>query len=150
MARQVLVAVAGASSGSPNAAALRAAIPREQVIGLFRDLQGVTMATTSRKTYGEGHTLWGGVLWGGRGERTLPFRRCVVVWIWCKGNAVHVCTQTVSLSKTYLPQAERACTSRADCVMLMDFSGAKGLFHGPQTDFPAQSVAHPFFVGQLA
>ncbi|KAL6753879.1 armadillo-type protein [Haematococcus lacustris] len=34
-----------------GAAALRAAVPAEQVIGLFRDLRGIAAATNSRRTY---------------------------------------------------------------------------------------------------
>ena len=49
---QVLVALATASSGATNAAALRSAVPRETVVGLLRDVRGIASATNSRRTYG--------------------------------------------------------------------------------------------------
>ena len=51
--QQVLAGLAAASSNATNAAALRASVPRETVIGLFRDLRGIATATNSRRTYGE-------------------------------------------------------------------------------------------------
>lgn len=51
-ALQVLVALATASSGATNAAALRSAVPRETVVGLLRDVRGIASATNSRRTYG--------------------------------------------------------------------------------------------------
>ena len=46
------MALATASSGATNAAALRAAVPRETVVGLLRDVRGIASATNSRRTYG--------------------------------------------------------------------------------------------------
>lgn len=51
--QQVLVGLASASSSGSNAATLRSSVPKETVIGLFRDLRGVATATNSRRTYGE-------------------------------------------------------------------------------------------------
>ncbi|KAI3436525.1 hypothetical protein D9Q98_005942 [Chlorella vulgaris] len=50
--QQVLVGLASASSSGSNAATLRSSVPKETVIGLFRDLRGVATATNSRRTYG--------------------------------------------------------------------------------------------------
>ena len=50
-AGQVLLGLASASSSGANAAALRAGVPRETVVGLFRDLRGIAAATNSRRTY---------------------------------------------------------------------------------------------------
>lgn len=50
---QVLTALAGASAGGANPAALRAAVPKETAVGLFRDLRGVAAATSNRRTYGQ-------------------------------------------------------------------------------------------------
>lgn len=50
---QVLVGLASASSGATNAAALRQAVPQQTVVGVFRDLRGIALATNSRRTYGE-------------------------------------------------------------------------------------------------
>ena len=49
---QVLVALAAASSGGTAATALRSSVPKQTVVGLFRDLRGITVATNSRRTYG--------------------------------------------------------------------------------------------------
>ena len=49
---QVLLALSAASNGATNAAALRSSVPKQTVIGLFRDLRGITLATNSRRTYG--------------------------------------------------------------------------------------------------
>ncbi len=49
---QVLSGLGSACSSSAAPAALRTAVQRQVVIGLFRDLRGVTMATNSRRTYG--------------------------------------------------------------------------------------------------
>lgn len=49
---QVLLALAVASNGATNAAALRRSVPKQTVVGLFRDLRGITLATNSRRTYG--------------------------------------------------------------------------------------------------
>ena len=46
------MALATASSGATNAAALRSAVPRETVVGLLRDVRGIASATNSRRTYG--------------------------------------------------------------------------------------------------
>ena len=51
---QVLAGLASASANASNAAALRSTVPRETVIGLFRDLRGIATATNSRRTYSEG------------------------------------------------------------------------------------------------
>ncbi|KAK9818400.1 hypothetical protein WJX72_012091 [[Myrmecia] bisecta] len=50
--QQVLLALATASNGATNAAALRSSVPKATVIGLMRDIRGITMATNSRRTYG--------------------------------------------------------------------------------------------------
>ncbi|KAL4534670.1 hypothetical protein Ndes2526A_g05549 [Nannochloris sp. 'desiccata'] len=50
---QVLSALAAASGGGTNPAALRAAVPKETAIGLFRDLRGIASATSARRTYGQ-------------------------------------------------------------------------------------------------
>jgi hypothetical protein len=42
----------GGGAGGGGAAALRAAVPRDTVVGLFRDLRGVAAATNNRRTYG--------------------------------------------------------------------------------------------------
>ena len=52
---QVLTAIASASSsisGVPQSQTLRQAMPARTVIGLFRDLRGIAMATSSRRSYG--------------------------------------------------------------------------------------------------
>ena len=49
---QVLAGLGSACSSSAAPAALRTAVQRQVVIGLFRDLRGITMATNSRRTYG--------------------------------------------------------------------------------------------------
>lgn len=46
---QVLSGMAATAAGSPQA--LRAAVPKSLVIGLFRDLRGIAAATNSRRTY---------------------------------------------------------------------------------------------------
>ena len=48
----MLVGLGSACSSSAAPAALRTAVQRQVVIGLFRDLRGITMATNSRRTYG--------------------------------------------------------------------------------------------------
>ncbi len=50
---QVLVGLASASSGATSAGALRQSVPEKTVVGIFRDLRGIAMATNSRRTYGE-------------------------------------------------------------------------------------------------
>ena len=50
---QVLSALGAASGGGTNPAALRAAVPKETAIGLFRDLRGVAAATSNRRTYSQ-------------------------------------------------------------------------------------------------
>ena len=50
---QVLSALAAASAGGTNPAALRAAVPKDTAVGLFRDLRGVAAATSNRRTYGQ-------------------------------------------------------------------------------------------------
>lgn len=50
---QVLSAIASASSTATTPDALKAAVPEETVIGIFRDLRGITAASTNRKTYGQ-------------------------------------------------------------------------------------------------
>ena len=49
---QVLVALANASSNATNPAALVVGVPKEQVMGLMRDLRGICSATNNRKNYG--------------------------------------------------------------------------------------------------
>ena len=49
---QVLLALSVASNGASNAEALRRSVPKQTVIGLFRDLRGITLASNSRRTYG--------------------------------------------------------------------------------------------------
>ncbi len=51
MSVQVLVGLAAASSN--GVMALRAAVQRQTVIGLLRDLRGITQATSSKRTYSE-------------------------------------------------------------------------------------------------
>jgi hypothetical protein len=51
-APQVLLGLASASGSGSSAATLRGSVPRETVIGLFRDLRGIATATNSRRTYG--------------------------------------------------------------------------------------------------
>jgi len=50
---QVLVGLASASSGATSAGALRQSVPEKTVVGIFRDLRGIAMATNSRRTYGQ-------------------------------------------------------------------------------------------------
>lgn len=50
--QQTLVGIANASSSAASAAALRQAVPQSTVVGIFRDLRGIAMATNSRRTYG--------------------------------------------------------------------------------------------------
>ncbi|KAL4457497.1 hypothetical protein ABPG75_012362 [Micractinium tetrahymenae] len=50
--QQVLVGLASASANGTSAAALRSSVPKETIIGLFRDLRGIATATNSRRTYG--------------------------------------------------------------------------------------------------
>lgn len=47
----VLNAVAAAAASNP-AGGLAAAVPRQLVVGLFRDLRGIAAATSTRRTYG--------------------------------------------------------------------------------------------------
>lgn len=49
---QVLIGLATASGNATNPAALRSTVQVNVVVGLLRDLRGITMATNSRKTYG--------------------------------------------------------------------------------------------------
>ncbi len=49
---QVLVGLGAACSNGADPGALRTAVQRQVVIGLFRDLRGITMATNSRRNYG--------------------------------------------------------------------------------------------------
>lgn len=58
--------LASASNNATNAAALRGSVPKETVIGLFRDLRGIATATNSRRTYG-GWRVWAAF---GRGSHT--------------------------------------------------------------------------------
>ena len=44
--------LAAASNSASNPAALRSSVSQDTVVGLFRDLRGITMATNSRRTYG--------------------------------------------------------------------------------------------------
>ena len=55
---QVLVALSSASNGATSAQALRATVPKERVVGLVRDLRGITTATNNKKTYGMQPALW--------------------------------------------------------------------------------------------
>ncbi|DBA92724.1 hypothetical protein WJX77_011928 [Trebouxia sp. C0004] len=50
--QQVLVGLASASSSATSAGALRQSVPEKTVVGIFRDLRGIAMATNSRRTYG--------------------------------------------------------------------------------------------------
>lgn len=50
---QSMAALAAASANGSSPASLRASVPKETVIGLFRDLRGVAAATSNRKTYGQ-------------------------------------------------------------------------------------------------
>ncbi len=50
---QVLVGLASASSGATSAGALRQSVLEKTVVGIFRDLRGIAMATNSRRTYGQ-------------------------------------------------------------------------------------------------
>ena len=50
---QVLVGLANARSGASSAATLRQSVPEKTVVGIFRDLRGIAMATNSRRTYGK-------------------------------------------------------------------------------------------------
>jgi len=45
-----LAASSGGAGSSP--ASLRSMVAQETVVGLFRDLRGITLATNSRRTYG--------------------------------------------------------------------------------------------------
>lgn len=47
----VLLAIAQAAGGSNKAQQLRASVPKQTVVGLFRDLRGIAQATNSRRTY---------------------------------------------------------------------------------------------------
>jgi len=49
----VLLALAAASNGGTSPTSLRANVPKATVIGLFRDIRGITAATASRRTYGQ-------------------------------------------------------------------------------------------------
>ena len=49
---QVLVGLGAACSNGADPGALRTSVQRQVVIGLFRDLRGITMATNSRRNYG--------------------------------------------------------------------------------------------------
>ena len=49
---QVLVGLGAACSSGADTGALRTSVQRQVVIGLFRDLRGITMATNSRRNYG--------------------------------------------------------------------------------------------------
>ena len=46
------MALSSASNGATSAQALRATVPKERVVGLVRDLRGITTATNNKKTYG--------------------------------------------------------------------------------------------------
>ena len=50
---QVLAGLGAACSNGADSGALRTSVQRQVVIGLFRDLRGITMATNSRRNYGE-------------------------------------------------------------------------------------------------
>ena len=50
---QAFVSLASASSGATSAVALRQSVPEKTVVGIFRDLRGIAMATNSRRTYSE-------------------------------------------------------------------------------------------------
>lgn len=50
---QSLAALAAASANGANPAALRASVPQDTVVGLFRDLRGIAAATSNRRTYGQ-------------------------------------------------------------------------------------------------
>lgn len=49
---QVLVAIAAARTSATSIESLKSAVPKETVMGLFRDLRGITAASTNRRTYG--------------------------------------------------------------------------------------------------
>jgi hypothetical protein len=45
--------LASASGNATNPGALRSTVQLKVVVGLLRDLRGITVATNSRKTYGK-------------------------------------------------------------------------------------------------
>ena len=49
---QLLVGLGAACNNGSDPGALRTSVQRQVVIGLFRDLRGITMATNSRRNYG--------------------------------------------------------------------------------------------------
>ncbi len=50
---QMLLGLAASSGGAGSSpASLRSMVAQETVVGLFRDLRGITLATNSRRTYG--------------------------------------------------------------------------------------------------
>ena len=49
---QVLAGLGAACGSGADPGALRTSVQRQVVIGLFRDLRGITMATNSRRNYG--------------------------------------------------------------------------------------------------
>lgn len=49
--QNVLQGLAQAAASATSATALRQAVPKSTVIGLFRDLRGIAAATNSRRTY---------------------------------------------------------------------------------------------------
>lgn len=55
---QVLVGLASACNSGADPGALRTSVQRQVVIGLFRDLRGITMATNSRRNYGGPQRLY--------------------------------------------------------------------------------------------
>ena len=54
---QLLAGLASASSGATTSAALRQSVPQSTVVGIFRDLRGIAMATNSRRTYGNAQNV---------------------------------------------------------------------------------------------
>lgn len=48
---QVLLGLSQACSSGSGPAAMRQAVPKATVVGLFRDLRGIVAATTTRRTY---------------------------------------------------------------------------------------------------
>lgn len=77
---KVLVGLASASANATNAAALRAGVPKETVIGLFRDLRGVATATNSRHTYGARGRA--GAAFGCLAAASV-IPGCLGRWAWC-------------------------------------------------------------------
>lgn len=74
----MLLALSVASNGASSAEALRRRVPKQTVIGLFRDLRGIALASNSRRTYGAqgpaSDRRWG----GGGGTAAGALLQCLV------------------------------------------------------------------------